>query len=97
MTPNEYVKFALITESNQFSSQTILGKLSMKFFKWANAGTLSDRFTQRRNIRLIHSSIGIATEMEEVLSMLDNSLKWQIAFGTALSLWMSSKSTLIVW
>lgn len=47
MTPKEYIKNVLITESRDFTP-------------------LKERFSQTRNIRLLHGAIGLASELAEI-------------------------------
>lgn len=71
MTPNEYVKLAVVTESDNFSNQSLIGKITKWLFLRIHSGTLSSRMVSSRAIRLNHAFIGIATEMEELLGAMD--------------------------
>lgn len=71
MHPREYVKAVLRTESNNFSNQSIIGKLVNHLFGVVNKNTLSLRLSQKKNIRLLHASVGIMTEVGELYEMLE--------------------------
>ena len=71
MTPNEYVKLALVTEAKRFSNTSLLGRLSFKLFSYIHRGYLCEVLSRKRSIRLFHSTVGIATEMEELLKALE--------------------------
>jgi NTP pyrophosphatase (non-canonical NTP hydrolase) len=71
MTPNQYVKLALVTESNNFTNKSLLGRLTESIFRSVHKNTLANRMSQTRSIRLFHAFVGISTEIEEIITMLD--------------------------
>jgi hypothetical protein len=66
MTPNQYVKLALVTESNNFTNKSLLGRLTESIFRSVHKNTLANRMSQTRSIRLFHAFVGISTEIDSL-------------------------------
>ena len=71
MTPQEYVEKVIVTESNTFLKKDLLSQIAYKLFNYFNSNTLATRISNARNIRLLHGSIGLCTEIAELFENLE--------------------------
>ena len=71
MSPQEYQKQVLVTENRNFSNQSFIGRMVTSLYNKVHKGTLAQRYSDPRNIRLNHSAKGTVTEIGELFEMLD--------------------------